>query len=75
MKQNSNSVETTLKLNIAEFLAEYFTGRTSANDQFSYGPFWDAIKSEDPGEIIYIYDDYKQKEDGSFYYEYGLLKA
>lgn len=75
MKQNSNSVETTLKLNIAEFLAEYFTGRTSAKDQFSYGPFWDAIKSEDPGEIIYVYDDYKQKEDGSFYYEYGLLKA
>lgn len=75
MKQNSNSVETTLKLNIAEFLAEYFTGRTSAKDQFSYGPFWDAIKSEDPGEIIYVYDAYKQKEDGSFYYEYGLLKA
>ena len=75
MKQNSNSTETTLKLNIAEFLAEYFAGRTSAKDQFSYGPFWDAIKSEDPGEIIYVYDAYKQKEDGSFYYEYGLLKA
>ena len=39
MKQNLNGTETTLKLNIAEFLAEYFTGSTSAKDQFSYGLF------------------------------------
>lgn len=75
MKQNLNSVETTLKLNIAEFLAEYFTGSTSANDQFSYGLFWDAIMSKDRCEAISISVDYKSKEDGSFYYEYGLLKA
>ena len=74
MKQNSNSVETTLKLNIAEFLAEYFTGSTSAKDQFSYGIFWDTVMDDSP-ESIKIMVDYMQKDEGSFYYEYGLLKA
>ena len=74
MKQNSNSIETTLKLNIAEFLAEYFTGSTSAKDQFSYGLFWDTVMDKSP-ESIKIMVDYKQKDEGSFYYEYGLLKA
>lgn len=74
MKQNSNSVETTLKLNIAEFLAEYFTGSTSAKDQFSYGLFWDTVMDDSP-ESIKIMVDYMQKDEGSFYYEYGLLKA
>ena len=76
MKQNSNGVETTLKLNIAEFLAEYFTGSTSAKGQFSYGPFWDAVVADNyNGERINIFTGNKQKHDGSFYYEYGLLKA
>lgn len=73
-KQNSNSVETTLKLNIAEFLAEYFTGSTSAKDKFSYGLFWDTVM-DDSLESIKIMVDYKPKDEGSFYYEYGLLKA
>ena len=74
MKQNLNSVETTLKLNIAEFLAEYFTGSTSAKDQFSYGLFWDTVMDDSP-ESIKIMVDYMPKDEGSFYYEYGLLKA
>ena len=74
-QQKLNSTETTLKLNIAEFLAEYFTGSTSAMGQFSYGQFWDAIMSKDRCEAISISVDYESKEDGSFYYEYGLLKA
>ena len=74
MKQNLNSTETTLKLNIAEFLAEYFTGSTSARDQFSYGLFWDTVMDDSP-ESIKIMVDYMQKDEGSFYYEYGLLKA
>ena len=74
MKQNSNSVETTLELNIAEFLAEYFTGSTSAKDQFSYGLFWDTVMDDSP-ESIKIMVDYMPKDEGSFYYEYGLLKA
>lgn len=74
MKQNSNSIETTLELNIAEFLAEYFTGSTSAKDQFSYGLFWDTIMDDSP-ESIKINVDYMPKDEGSFYYEYGLLKA
>ena len=73
-QQNLNSVETTLKLNIAEFLAEYFTGKTSAKNQFSYGLFWDAV-TDDSLESIKIMVDYMPKEEGSFYYEYGLLKA
>lgn len=67
-------METTLKLNIAEFLAEYFTGSTSAKDQFSYGLFWDTVMNKSP-ESIKIMVDYKPKDEGSFYYEYGLLKA
>lgn len=67
-------METTLKLNIAEFLAEYFTGSTSAKDQFSYGLFWDTVMDKSP-ESIKIMADYKPKDEGSFYYEYGLLKA
>lgn len=74
-QQNLNSVETTLTLNIAEFLTEYFTSSTSAKGQFSYGLLWDAITSEDPCEIIYVLVGDEQKEDGNFYYEYGLLKA
>ena len=74
MKQNSNSTKTTLKLNIAEFLAEYFTGSTSAKDQFSYGLFWDLVTDDSP-ESIKIMVDYMPKDEGSFYYEYGLLKA
>lgn len=74
MKQNSNNIETTLKLNIAEFLAEYFTGSTNVKDQFSYGLFWDTVMDDSP-ESIKIMVDYKPKDEGSFYYEYGLLKA
>lgn len=73
-KQNSNSVETTLKLNVAEFLAEYFTGSTSAKDWFSYGQFWNSV-TEDSLESIKVMVDYMPKDEGSFYYEYGLLKA
>lgn len=67
-------METTLKLNIAEFLAEYFTGSTSAKDQFSYGLFWDTVTS-DSQESIKVTVDHEPKDEGSFYYEYGLLKA
>lgn len=74
MVQNLNSTETTLKLNIAEFLAEYFTGSTSAKDQFSYGLFWDTVMDKSL-ESIKIMVGYKPKDKGSFYYEYGLLKA
>lgn len=74
MKQNSNNIETTLKLNIAEFLAEYFTGSTNVKDQFSYGLFWDTVMDDSP-ESIKIMVDYEPKDEGSFYYEYGLLKA
>lgn len=74
MKQNSNNIETTLELNIAEFLAEYFTGSTSAKDQFSYGLFWDTITSNSQ-ESIKVTVDHEPKDEGSFYYEYGLLKA
>ena len=70
------SDESVLELNMAEFLAEYFTGSTSAKDQFSYGPFWDAVVAGNyNGERINIFIGNKQKHDGSFYYEYGLLKA
>lgn len=75
MKQNSNSIETTLKLNIAEFLAEYFTGSISSpKDWFSYGQFWNSVTDDSP-ESIKIMVDYMPKDEGSFYYEYGLLKA
>lgn len=64
MKQNSNSIETTLKLNIAEFLAEYFTGSTSAKNQFSYGLFWDTV-TDDSLESIKIMVDYMPKDEGA----------
>ena len=67
-------METTLKLNIAEFLAEYFTGSTSAKDQFSYGLFWDTVTNNSQESII-VTVDHEPKDEGSFYYEYGLLKA
>lgn len=73
-QQNLNGVKTTLKLNIAEFLAEYFFGSTGIKDQFSYGLFWDEVTDNSP-ESIKIMVDYKPKDEGSFYYEYGLLKA
>lgn len=68
-------METTLKLNIAEFLAEYFFGSTTGiKDQFSYDLFWDEVTDNSP-ESIKIMVDYMPKDEGSFYYEYGLLKA
>ena len=69
------SDESVLELNIAEFLAEYFTGSTSSpKDWFSYGQFWDSVTDDSP-ESIKIMVDYMPKDEGSFYYEYGLLKA
>lgn len=73
-QQNLNNVETTLKLNIAEFLAEYFSDITGTEYEFSYGMFWDAVM-DDSLESIKIMVDYMPKNEGSFYYEYGLLKA
>lgn len=64
--QNLNKIE--LELNVAEFLAEYFDGEKS---EFSYGSFWQAINLD----AISVYTDRKLKNDSSFYYEYGLLKA
>lgn len=55
-------------------LAEYFTGSTGTKDQFSYGLFWDTVTDDSPGSIK-IMVDYMPKDEGSFYYEYGLLKA
>lgn len=74
-KQNLNSKSTKLMLNLKEFLAEFFMNRTGENTELTYGLFWDAIKSEDCHESIRLMTDYEEKEDGSFYYEYGLLKA
>lgn len=67
MKQISNNNKTKLKLNVAEFLAEYFGGKSG----FSYGSFWQAVSDD----TISVYTDRKPKNDSSFYYEYGLLKA
>lgn len=75
MKQNLNSKSTKLTLNLKEFLEEFFTNRISEKVQFSYGLFWDAVKDKNCSESIRISTDYESKEDGSFYYEYGLLKA
>lgn len=36
-------MKTRLELNIAEFLAEYFLDITGAEDEFSYGLFWDSV--------------------------------
>ena len=70
------SDESVLELNIADFLAEYFSDITGAEDEFSYGLFWDAVVADRyNGEKINIFTGNKQKHDGSFYYEYGLLKA
>lgn len=70
------SDESVLVLNIADFLAEYFLDITGTEDEFSYGLFWDAVVADKyNGEKIDIFAGNKQKHDGSFYYEYGLLKA
>lgn len=68
--------KTVLNVNIAEFLAEYFLDITGAEDEFSYGLFWDTVVANRyNGEKIDIFTGNKQKLDGSFYYEYGLLQA
>lgn len=64
-----------LELNIAEFLAEYFMDRTGTKTELSYGLFWEAITDTNNRESIRISTNYEPKEDGSFFYEYGLLKA
>ena len=70
------SDESVLELNIADFLAEYFLDVTGTEYEFSYGMFWDAVVADRyNGEKINIFTGNKQKRDGSFYYEYGLLKA
>lgn len=70
------SDESVLVLNIADFLAEYFLDITGTEDEFSYGLFWDTVVADKyNGEKINILAGNKQKHDGSFYYEYGLLKA
>lgn len=74
-KQNLNGKSTKLMLNLKEFLAEFFMNRTGEKVQFSYGLFWDAVTDKDCHESIRLMTDYEEKEDGSFYYEYGLLKA
>lgn len=66
-QQNLNSGKIELELNVAEFLTEYFDG----NSGFSYGSFWQAVNND----TISVYTDRKPKNDSSFYYEYGLLKA
>ena len=45
MKQNLNNIKTaSLELNIADFLAEYFTDVTGVKiQQLSYGLLWDVI--------------------------------
>lgn len=74
-KQNLNGESTKLMLNLKEFLAEFFMNRTGEKVQFSYGLFWEAVTDKDCHESIRLMTDYEEKEDGSFYYEYGLLKA
>lgn len=70
-----NSKSTKLELNIAEFLAEFFMNRTGEKTELTYCLFWDAVTDTNCHESIRLMTDYKPKEDGSFYYEYGLLKA
>lgn len=70
---NSKSIK--LELNIAEFLAEYFMDRTGEKTELSYGLFWEAVMDTNIRESVRISTNYEPKEDGSFYYEYGLLKA
>lgn len=74
-QQNSYGESVVLKLNLKEFLTEFFMNRTGKKEEFSYGLFWDAVKDTDCHESIRLMTDYEPKEDGSFYYEYGLLKA
>lgn len=38
--------KTVLNVNIAEFLAEYFSDITGAEDEFSYGLFWDTVVAD-----------------------------
>lgn len=78
MKQNLNSKSTKLMLNLKEFLAEFFANRTGEKTELTeltYGLFWEAVTDKDRHESIRLMTDYEEKEDGSFYYEYGLLKA
>lgn len=74
-QQNSYGESVVLKLNLKEFLTEFFMNRTGKKEEFSYGLFWDAVKDTDCHESIRLMTDYEPKEDSSFYYEYGLLKA
>lgn len=75
MKQNLNSKSTKLMLNLKEFLAEFFMNRTGEKTELTYSLFWEAVTDKDCHESIRLMTDYEEKEDGSFYYEYGLLKA
>lgn len=70
-----NSKSTKLELNLKEFLAEFFMNRTGLKTELTYGLFWDAVTDTNCHESIRLMTDYEPKEDGSFYYEYGLLKA
>lgn len=70
-----NSKSTKLMLNLKEFLAEFFMNRTGEKTELTYGLFWDAVTDTNCRESIRLMTDYEEKEDGSFYYEYGLLKA
>lgn len=74
-KHNLNGESTKLMLNLKEFLAEFFMNRTGEKTELTYSLFWDAVTDKDCHESIRLMTDYKEKEDGSFYYEYGLLKA
>ena len=70
-----NSKSTKLMLNLKEFLAEFFMNRTGEKTELTYGLFWDAVTDTNCHESIRLMTDYEEKEDGSFDYEYGLLKA
>lgn len=74
-KQNLNGKSTKLMLNLKEFLAEFFMNRTGEKTELTYSLFWEAATDKDCHESIRLMTDYEEKEDGSFYYEYGLLKA
>lgn len=74
-KRNLNGESTKLMLNLKEFLAEFFMNRTGEKTELTYSLFWEAVTDKDSHESIRLMTDYEEKEDGSFYYEYGLLKA
>lgn len=74
-KRNLNGKSTKLMLNLKEFLAEFFMNRTGEKTELTYSLFWEAVTDKDCHESIRLMTDYEEKEDGSFYYEYGLLKA